>query len=67
MSEWLTAQEAAEHLKVRKATLLLWVRHGKIPAYKLSGTIRHVWRFRQSDLDAILTASSAVTADREAA
>jgi excisionase family DNA binding protein len=66
MPEWLTAREAAEHLKIRKATLLLWVRQRKIPAYKLSGTVRHVWRFKQSDLDAMLTASSAVSAEREA-
>lgn len=33
-------------------------RQGKVKAYPLSGTRRHVWRFRQSDLDAMLIAPS---------
>ena len=52
--EWLTAQEAARHLKVKPRTLLLWVRQGKVKAFALSGTRRRVWRFRQQDLDAAL-------------
>ena len=57
--EWLTAKEAALHLKVRPATLLLWARQGKIPAHRLSGTRRGVWRFKREELDAALTASQA--------
>ena len=53
-SEWLTAEEAAKHLKVKTRTLLLWVHQGKIKAFALSGTKRRVWRFRQQDLDAAL-------------
>jgi excisionase family DNA binding protein len=53
-SEWLTAEEAAGHLKVKTRTLLLWVRQGKVKAFALSGTKRRVWRFRQHDLDAAL-------------
>jgi excisionase family DNA binding protein len=53
-SEWLTAEEAARHLKVKTRTLLLWVRQGKVKAFALSGTMRRVWRFRQHDLDAAL-------------
>jgi excisionase family DNA binding protein len=52
--EWLTSTEAAQHLKVKPRTLLLWVRQGKLKAYKLSGTKRHVWRFLRADLDAVL-------------
>ena len=52
--EWLTAAEAARHLKVKTRTLLLWVNQGKVRGYKLSGTIRHVWRFQRADLDAAL-------------
>lgn len=64
MHEWLTASEAAQYLKVKQRTLLQWVRQGKIRGYQLSGTLRHVWRFRQSDLDsAMLCASSAGSAD----
>jgi excisionase family DNA binding protein len=53
-SEWLTANEAAHYLKVKPRTLLLWVRQGKLQAFALSGTKRHVWRFRKQDLDAAL-------------
>jgi excisionase family DNA binding protein len=56
-SEWLTADEAANHLKVKPRTLLLWVRQGKVKAFALSGTKRRVWRFRQADLDAALLES----------
>jgi len=52
--EWLTATEAAQHLKVKTRTLLFWVKQGKLKGYKLSGTKRHVWRFQRADLDAAL-------------
>jgi len=57
-SEWLTANEAAHHLKVKPRTLLLWVRQGKVKAFALSGIKRRVWRFRQTDLDSALLESS---------
>jgi excisionase family DNA binding protein len=57
-AEWLTAAEAAHHLKVKVRTLLLWVRQGKVKAFALSGTQRRVWRFRQIDLDAALLESA---------
>lgn len=57
-AEWLTAHEAAEYLKVKPRTLLLWVRQGKLQAYALSGTKRHVWRFQRQDLDAVLLESA---------
>ncbi len=53
-SEWLTALEAARYLKVKKRTLLLWVRQEKVKAFALSGTKRRVWRFQRKDLDAAL-------------
>jgi excisionase family DNA binding protein len=55
-SDWLTAGEAAAYLKVKPRSLLLWVRQGKIKAYALSGTKRHIWRFRKEDLDRALSA-----------
>ena len=61
-AEWLTAAEAAHHLKVKRRTLLQWVREGKVPAHRLSGTQRCVWRFLKSELDAMLMPSSAVAA-----
>ena len=57
-SEWLTVTEAANYLKVKPRTLLLWVRQGKMKGFALSGTKRRVWRFRQTDLDAALLESS---------
>src|SRR5215470_18403759 len=54
---WLTAREAAKYLRVKARTVLLWVRQGKVKAFALSGTKRHVWRFRQADLDAALLES----------
>lgn len=65
-SEWLNATEAAEHLRVKPRTLLLWARQGKIPAHRLSGVQRTVWRFLRSELDAMLGVSSADSAREEA-
>ena len=48
---------AAQYLKVKVRTLLLWVRQGKVRAFALSGTKRRVWRFRRQDLDAALLES----------
>ena len=61
--EWMTSEEAAAYLKVERRTLLQWVRAGKAKAFQLSGITRHCWRFRQTDLDAMLTPSSAGSAD----
>lgn len=58
LSHWLTAAEAAEHLRVKTRTLLLWARQGKVKGHRLSGVKRHVWRFRQADLDATLESPS---------
>ena len=63
-TEWLTANEAAQYLKVKTRTLLQWVRESKIPAHRLSGVRRCVWRFRKRELDAILCSSSADPAER---
>jgi len=56
--EWLTAAEAAQYLKVKKRTLLFWVRRGKIKGYPLSGIERHIWRFLKSDLDGTIVSHS---------
>jgi excisionase family DNA binding protein len=60
---WLTAKEAADYLKVRPRTLLLWARQGKIPAHKLSGVQRCIYRFLKPELDLMLGVSSAEPAD----
>jgi len=53
-SEWLTANEAARYLRVKPRTLLLWARQGKVKGFALSGTKRHIWRFRLEDLDSAI-------------
>jgi excisionase family DNA binding protein len=59
-SEWLTAKEAAQYLRVAHRTVLEWAKTGKIPAHRLSGTARVTWRFRAVDLDgAMMGAPSA--------
>jgi excisionase family DNA binding protein len=62
-SEWLTSAEAALYLKVECRTLLQWVRQGKVRSYILSGTQRHVWRFKTTDLDAMLSVPAVLSSD----
>ena len=66
-SKWLTGREAAAYLRVNHRTLLLWARQGKIPAHRLSGIRRCVWRFLRPELDAMLWARHPLTLLREAA
>ena len=53
---WLSSDQAAQYLQIDRRTLLEWARQGKVKGYMLCGVIHHVWRFRQSDLDAMLCA-----------
>ncbi len=46
----LTADEAAEYLRVSRKTLYRLVAAGKIPGQKVGRS----WRFRRGDLDAVL-------------
>ena len=57
--DWLTAQEGAQYLKVEPRTLLDWARAGKVKGYMLSGVKRHVWRFKEADLNSMMVPSSA--------
>jgi excisionase family DNA binding protein len=54
---WLTANEAAEYLKVKPRTVLKWAKEGRIPAHALSGSKRVTWRFLKSELDNAMLAS----------
>lgn len=57
---WLTANEAAQYLKVKPRTVLKWAKEGRIPAHALSGSQRVTWRFLRSELDnAMLRSPSA--------
>ncbi len=54
--EWLTADEAADYVRAKTRTFLLWARQGKVKGYVLSGNKRRRWLFRKTDLDAMLLA-----------
>ena len=58
-SEWLTAKEVAQYLKVRPRTVLKWAKEGRIPGHPLSGCKRVTWRFRKTELDDMLASPSA--------
>jgi excisionase family DNA binding protein len=58
-NQWLTSQEAAQHLRVKHRTILKWAKAGIIPAHRLSGAKRITWRFLKSELDAMLALPSA--------
>ena len=62
-TDWLTAAEAAEYLRVKARTLLLWARQGKVKAFALSGISRKMWRFRRADLDAALLEASVLPSE----
>jgi len=66
MNEWLTLDEAAAHLKIKPRTLALWARQRKVPAHRLCGIQRCIWRFLRRELDAMLGMSSAGPADKGA-
>lgn len=61
---WLTANEAAEHLRVKPRTILKWAKEGHIPAHPLSGSKRVTWRFLKSELNAMLNVPSAAEPGR---
>lgn len=59
VSEWLTATEAAQYLKVKPRTVLKWAKEGRIPGRPLSGSKRITWRFLKSELFSMLASPSA--------
>ena len=63
MNDWLTLNEAASYLKINPRTLALWARQKKVPAHRLSGVHRCIWRFLRAELDAMLCVSSADSAE----
>jgi PTS system nitrogen regulatory IIA component len=53
----LTITDVAAYLQIGKRTVFHWAQKGQIPSFKLG----NVWRFRQSELDAWITASRETT------
>jgi len=50
-NEWLTPQEAADYLKVKRQTLVRWAKEGKVPKYHMPPRFT---RYKRTDLDAFL-------------
>lgn len=44
----MDAKQAADYLKLKRATLYIWSRSGKMPAFRMGNR----WRYRKEDLDA---------------
>ncbi|MBS4029947.1 MAG: helix-turn-helix domain-containing protein [Clostridiales bacterium] len=40
--EWLNVSEAAKHLGISRSTLYRWSKEGKIPIYKIAGSLPRV-------------------------
>jgi excisionase family DNA binding protein len=59
VSEWLTAEEAAQYLKVKPRTALKWAKEGRIPGHSLCGSKRVTWRFLKSELFSMLASPPA--------
>ena len=49
-TEWLTLQEAADHLKVKVTTIRKYIRLGKLQAYRQGNIVR----LKKDDLDDFL-------------
>jgi hypothetical protein len=62
---WLSAAEAGAFFNFKPRTILLWARQGRIKAYALTGTQRRVWRFLQTDLEAMLTRARPVVSSAQ--
>ena len=50
MEEYLTVEEISKNLKLRKETVLIWIRTGKLKAIKLG----KAYRITENDLNAYL-------------
>jgi excisionase family DNA binding protein len=63
-TQWLTANEAAQYLKVKPRTILAWAKQGRMPGHPLSGAQRITWRFLKTELDVMLGLPSAAEPGR---
>lgn len=44
---WLSVDEVAEHLGIRRDTVYKWIERNGLPARKLG----HLWKFRRKEVD----------------
>lgn len=61
MTEWLTRQQAADHLKISPRTLSRWVEHGRCPVHHTPGGRP---RFLRDELDAVITSDPPTATER---
>jgi excisionase family DNA binding protein len=64
-SPWMNAREAAHYLRVAHRTVLQWAKEGRIPAHRLSGTLRVTYRFRAAELDGAMMAAPSAAENGE--
>jgi excisionase family DNA binding protein len=55
MQPFLTPPEIAKLLRVRRETVLAWIKSGKLPAMNVSEKIRPSYRIAPDDLDRFKT------------
>ena len=58
VSRWLSVDEIAEHLGVRRATIYKWITRKKLPAHKVG----RLWKCKVSDVDDWVRAGQAAQA-----
>ena len=54
---WLSVEEIAVHLGIKKDTVYKWVAANKIPAHKVG----RLWKFDKTEIDAWVKSGSAST------
>ncbi|MBO1769286.1 helix-turn-helix domain-containing protein [Agrococcus sp. TF02-05] len=58
---WLSADDIAAHLGVRKDTVYAWIAEKEMPAHKVG----RLWKFQASEIDEWVRSGRAGTADEE--
>jgi excisionase family DNA binding protein len=48
---FVSVKEVAQFLQMAPRTIVRMARHGRIPAYPVSGSIRRTWRFKLSEVE----------------
>ncbi|MBQ8279126.1 MAG: helix-turn-helix domain-containing protein [Roseburia sp.] len=51
MDSWISLEDAANYMGVKKETVRSWIKKTDIPAHKIG----KLWKFKKSELDAWVT------------
>lgn len=57
---WLSVEEIANHLGVKKETIYKWLSQNRIPAHKVG----RLWKFRKPEVDKWVTTGGAGRGER---